>query len=63
MIATKTILQILKNLEWEIRPLQIFATAMSSLSSSMNAGAASFSVDIYDRFGFGTNRGDLRIAR
>lgn len=26
MIATKTILQILKNLEWEIRPLQIFAT-------------------------------------
>ena len=41
----------------------IFAAAMSSLSSSMNAGAASFSVDIYDRFGFGTNRGDLRIAR
>lgn len=41
----------------------IFAAAMSSLSSSMNAGAASFSVDIYDRFGLGKNVGDLRTAR
>ena len=41
----------------------IFAAAMSSLSSSMNAGAASFSIDIYDRFEFGKNKGDLRTAR
>jgi SSS family solute:Na+ symporter len=41
----------------------IFAAAMSSISSSMNAGAASFSVDIYDRFGLGKNLGDLRTAR
>lgn len=41
----------------------IFAAAMSSLSSSMNAGAASFSNDIYDRFGLGKNRDALRVAR
>jgi SSS family solute:Na+ symporter len=41
----------------------IFAAAMSSLSSSMNAGASSFSNDIYDRFGFGKKGTDLKIAR
>ncbi len=41
----------------------IFAAAMSSLSSSMNAGAASFSIDIYDRFGLGKNVEDLKTAR
>ena len=41
----------------------IFAAAMSSLSSSMNSGAASFSVDIYDRLRFGKNTSDLKTAR
>jgi solute:Na+ symporter, SSS family len=41
----------------------IFAAAMSSLSSSMNAGAASFSEDIYDRLGWGKNGVDLKTAR
>ncbi len=41
----------------------IFAAAMSSLSSSMNAGAASFSVDIYDRLGWAKNGIDLKTAR
>ena len=29
----------------------------------MNAGAASFSIDIYDRFGLGKNVEDLKTAR
>ena len=41
----------------------IFAAAMSSLSSSMNAGAASFNVDILDRFGLGKNEDPMKIAR
>ena len=41
----------------------IFAAAMSSLSSSMNSGAASFSVDIYDRLGLGKNVSDIKTAR
>jgi SSS family transporter len=41
----------------------IFAATMSSLSSSMNSGAASFSVDIYDRLGLGKNVGDIKTAR
>jgi len=41
----------------------IFAAAMSSLSSSMNAGAASFNVDILDRFGPGKNEDPMKIAR
>tara|TARA_B100001175_G_C19481720_1_gene627481 strand:- start:348 stop:1787 length:1440 start_codon:yes stop_codon:yes gene_type:complete len=41
----------------------IFAAAMSSLSSSMNAGAASFSEDIYGRFNLGKNGIDLKTAR
>ena len=41
----------------------IFAAAMSSLSSSMNAGGASFSEDIFDRFGLGRNGINLKIAR
>ena len=41
----------------------IFAAAMSSLSSSMNAGAASLNVDILDRFGLGKNEDPMKIAR
>jgi len=41
----------------------IFAAAMSSLSSSMNSGAASFSADIYDRYGFVWNKDPLKMAR
>tara|TARA_A200000159_G_scaffold164282_1_gene193317 strand:+ start:40 stop:1473 length:1434 start_codon:yes stop_codon:yes gene_type:complete len=41
----------------------IFAAAMSSLSSSMNSGAASFSADIYDRYGFVWNNDPLKMAR
>ena len=41
----------------------IFAAAMSSLSSSMNSGAASFSADVYDRYGFVWNEDPLKIAR
>ncbi|MBH46296.1 MAG: sodium:solute symporter [Flavobacteriaceae bacterium] len=41
----------------------IFAAAMSSLSSSMNSGAASFSADVYDRYGFVWNKDPLKIAR
>ena len=41
----------------------IFAAAMSSLSSSMNAGAASFSIDIYDRLNLGKSEKNLKIAR
>ena len=41
----------------------IFAAAMSSLSSSMNSGAASFSADIYDRYGFIWNKDPLKMAR
>ena len=41
----------------------IFAAAMSSLSSSMHAGAASFNVDILDRFGLGKNEDPMKIAR
>ena len=41
----------------------IFAAAMSSLSSSMNAGAASFSIDIFDRLGLGENENSMKIAR
>lgn len=41
----------------------IFAAAMSSLSSSMNAGAASFSVDIYNRLGWGQKEDGLKTAR
>ena len=41
----------------------IFAAAMSSLSSSMNSGAASFSADVYDRYGFVWNKDPLKMAR
>ena len=41
----------------------IFAAAMSSLSSSMNSGAASFSADVYDRYGFVWNNDPLKMAR
>ena len=41
----------------------IFAAAMSSLSSSMNSGAASFSADVYDRYGFVWNEDPLKMAR
>lgn len=41
----------------------IFAAAMSSLSSSMNSGAASFSTDVYDRYGFVWNKDPLKMAR
>lgn len=41
----------------------IFAAAMSSLSSSMNSGAASFSADVYDRYGFVWNKDTLKMAR
>ena len=41
----------------------IFAAAMSSLSSSMNSGAASFSTDVYDRYGFVWNNDPLKMAR
>lgn len=41
----------------------IFAAAMSSLSSSMNSGAASFSADVYDRYGFVWHKDPLKMAR
>ena len=41
----------------------IFAAAMSSLSSSMNSGAASFSTDVYDRYGFVWHKDPLKMAR
>lgn len=41
----------------------IFAAAMSSLSSSMNSGAASFTTDIYNRLGWGKGRNMLSTAR
>ncbi len=41
----------------------IFAAAMSSLSSSMNAGSASFNVDIFDRFGWGKDVDPMKMAR
>lgn len=41
----------------------IFAAAMSSLSSSMNSGAASFSSDIFQRLGLGIEKNALKVAR
>ena len=41
----------------------IFAAAMSSLSSSMNSGAASFSADVYDRYGVVWHKDPLKMAR
>lgn len=41
----------------------IFAAAMSSLSSSMNSGAASFSADVYDHYGFVWHKDPLKMAR
>ena len=41
----------------------IFAAAMSTLSSSMNSAATSYSVDIHFRFGWSAKRDQLWLAR
>jgi SSS family transporter len=41
----------------------IFAAAMSSLSSSMNSAATSYSTDVHFRFGWNKNINELKLAR